>query len=129
MHYVYKLIENGSDQLLWIGTTVNTKRRLYQHTRVKPNSKNRFGKFYGKDCRTEIIKSFEIRKEAVRFENEQQEIHGLTKDFDKSSKKNPNRIKALEKWQSSSKSEESRRKMSEAKKQYWIRKKLKLINN
>lgn len=84
MTYVYDLIENESNIILHIGSTKRPNVRLKEHIKDKPKSGlTGHGKFYGKDARIEVIRSFEDKKEARKFEFERQKQKGFKTDNDK----------------------------------------------
>jgi hypothetical protein len=77
MYYVYEIV-NLLGCVEWVGKTDNPKRRFRQHTCWLPSDKNRNGLFYNRqDVFMNIVKEFEDKKEALRFEFSLQEEWGF----------------------------------------------------
>ncbi len=77
MYYVYEMV-NLLGTVEWVGKTDNPTRRFIQHTKWIPLSKNRNGRFYKRqDVFMNVVKEFEIKKEALRYEYFLQEFWGF----------------------------------------------------
>ena len=81
MTYVYKLIDNDTEEIVHVGTSKNLDLRLYKHTRLKP--RGGVGKFYRRNCRIEKLESCETVKEAFWKQCEYQKQFNLATDRDK----------------------------------------------
>lgn len=77
-YYVYELI-NTMGTVEYVGETKQPKRRMYDHTQIKPIYKSgAFGTFYGRqDLIMNIVTSFADRKEARELEGKLKLMHGL----------------------------------------------------
>ena len=66
---VYLLRNTNTGEVEYVGCSQNPKRRLYQHTRVKPIYSKGEGKFYGRtDLEIVVVKEFENKGDALRYE-------------------------------------------------------------
>lgn len=69
LHYVYVLKQEADDKIVEVGETTNVTKRLFQHTKVRPNKNHGHGHFYGRtDLRIEIIGTFFSRHYALAME-------------------------------------------------------------
>ena len=78
-HYVYELF-NLVGTIEYVGHTLNTKSRLYEH-------KSKRGKFHKRtDISMNIVKGFDTRKSAFAYQCELQKEYGLETDAEISSR-------------------------------------------
>lgn len=83
MYYVYELINlmGGVD---YVGHSDNPKKRLWQHTKAKPNGRSGNGKFYGRqDISLHIVSVHETKAEARREEVRLQKFWGFETEVEK----------------------------------------------
>lgn len=68
---VYLLRNTNSGEVEYVGCTQNPKRRIFQHTRVKPGYSKGEGKFYGRtDLELLPVKEFTDKKKAFWYEGQ-----------------------------------------------------------
>ena len=75
MYYVYDLV-NSEGQTLYVGYSKHPAKRLYEHTKAKPDGKGQ-GKFYGQTLDLELIDLYPTRKEAWHAEGQRKLSLGL----------------------------------------------------
>ena len=75
MHYVYKLLDNITDEVIYVGETIQPDIRFRQHTRY--DYPTRRAKFANIDCRIEIVETFQNRQDALEFEGQLKKQYGL----------------------------------------------------
>jgi predicted GIY-YIG superfamily endonuclease len=74
---VYELV-NLMGTVEWVGETTRYKRRMYEHTKIKPKDTQRNGYFYGRqDIMMNIVHEFDNRKDALELESELKTFYGL----------------------------------------------------
>ena len=75
---VYLLRNTDTGEVEYVGCTQNPKRRIFQHTRVKPGYSKGEGKFYGRtDLELVPVKEFDNKPEAVRYEVKLKKQYGF----------------------------------------------------
>jgi predicted GIY-YIG superfamily endonuclease len=85
-HYVYELY-NLVGTIEYVGETIDTKRRFQNHI------KSKIGKFYGRtDISINVVKGFDIRKDAYQHQCQLQKQYGLITDSEIHSKANKGKI-------------------------------------
>ena len=75
IYYLYELYDTYGN-VVWVGETRNTKRRLWQH-------KYKTGRFHGKDVTMVVIGTYENRSDAWEIQVQLQKEYGLETDRDK----------------------------------------------
>ena len=75
---VYVLKNTDTQEVEYVGCSQNIKRRLFQHTRVKPGYSKGEGKFYGRtNLVLEPIKEFTDKNEAYHYEGKMKKKYGF----------------------------------------------------
>ena len=82
-YYVYELY-NSLGTIEYVGETSRPLERFQNHIRHKPNPNNGIGKFYGRmDITMNIVKEFDNKTEAYRFQCQLQKEYGFITDSEK----------------------------------------------
>ena len=75
---VYLLRNTDTQEVEYVGCSQNIKRRLFQHTRVKPGYSKGEGKFYGRtNLELVPVKEFTNKSEAYHFEGKIKKKYGF----------------------------------------------------
>jgi len=75
---VYLLRNTDTQEVEYVGCTQNPKRRIYQHTRVKPGYSKGEGKFYGRtNLELVPVKEFTDKREAYHYEGKLKKQYGF----------------------------------------------------
>ena len=75
---VYLLRNKDTKEVEYVGCSQNPKRRLYQHTRVKPIYSKGEGKFYGRtNLELVPVKEFTDKMEAYHYEGKLKKQYGF----------------------------------------------------
>ena len=91
MYYVYELV-NLLGTVEYVGQTIDPKRRFHEHTKSKPKTNNRHGKFYKRqDISMHIVATYSTETDVRNAEYDLQVFWGLPTDRN-------NRVKGFEHW-------------------------------
>lgn len=75
---VYLLRNTDTQEVEYVGCTQNPKRRIFQHTKVKPCYSKGEGKFYGRtNLELVPIKEFTNKSEAYEYEGKMKKKYGF----------------------------------------------------